>query len=55
MPTAVGREHMTAKTPPITGGGIHRRQAPIFGDKPRFRNNDDISFDSLFFTHQTPT
>ena len=34
MPTAVGNEHITAKTPPITGGGIQRRHAPIFGERP---------------------
>ena len=35
MPTAVGSEHMTAKTPPITGRGIHSKHAPILGEMPK--------------------
>ena len=54
MPTAVGNEHITAKTPPITGGGIQRRHAPIFGERPIVNGYYDIiSYDSSFVSHNS--
>ena len=37
MPTAAGSEQVTENTPPMTGSGIHNRQAAILGDNPKTR------------------
>ena len=44
IPTAAGSAVITAKIPPITGSGIHSRQAPIFGEIPKMRRTIDAVY-----------